>query len=364
MHEIELAERIVERVPSAERVRFTNSGTEAVMVALHLARAATGRTGVVKFEGAYHGGYDPVAVSVTPDGRAAGAYERPTVTLEGTGIARPAAADTHVLPWNDAPALERFLTAHGGSIGAILVEPIANKQGVLTPEPGYLEAVRALADAHGAVLVFDEVISFRASRGGAQERYGVVPDLTTLGKVIGGGLPVGAVAGRWSVMAHAKRGAPDGVVHMGTFNANPMTMAAGIATLDLLTVAAYERLEALGDRVRSRLTDAIAAAGVPWQVTGVGSMFKVHLHDRPLRNYRDTLPRPKAAELELVTRLALAGHVLPYNAAGAATLPMSDADADTLAEAVHESALAMRRAGRAGAASGSPMAESAAGVVP
>lgn len=345
--EIEMAERLVDRVPSAERVRFTNSGSEAVMLALQIARAASGRPGVVKFEGAYHGGYDPVAVSVTTPLDAVGPAVRPERVHEGTGISAHASQDTIVLPWNDLDAVASLLDSVEHAIGAILVEPVANKQGVLTPSAGYLEGLRRLADRHGVILVFDEVISFRVAAGGAQAHYGVTPDLTTLGKVIGGGMPVGAVVGRWAVMQHLRRGAPDGVGHMGTFNANPMTLAAGSATLDALDDAAYARLTELGDRARSRLRDAIRAADVPWQVTGVASLFKVHLRSRPLQGYRDTLPRPKRHELELVTRLALAGHVMPYNAAGAVTLPMQDADVDALADALFDAATAMREAGRA-----------------
>ena len=345
--EIEMAERLIARIPSAERVRFTNSGSEAVMLALQIARAASGRPGVVKFEGAYHGGYDPVAISVTTPLGAVGPAARPAAVHEGTGISAQAALDTIVLPWNDLGAVEALLASGEHAIGAILVEPVANKQGVLTPLPGSLEGLRQVADRHGVVLVFDEVISFRVSAGGAQAHYGVTPDLTTLGKVIGGGMPVGAVVGRWELMQHLRRGAPDGVGHMGTFNANPMTLAAGAATLDALDDEAYARLAELGARVRSRLRAAIAAAGVPWQVTGVASLFKVHLRSRPLQHYRDTLPRPKRHELELVTRLALAGHVMPYNAAGAVTLPMREDDVDALGDALFDAATAMREAGRA-----------------
>ena len=345
--EIELAERLIQRLPSAERVRFTNSGSEAVMLALQIARAASGRPGVVKFEGAYHGGYDPVAVSVTTPIGAVGPVEAPTAAPEGTGVSRNAMRDTVVVPWNDLDAVAAVLAEHGAELGAILVEPVANKQGVLTPGPGYLEGLRRLADHHGVVLIFDEVISFRVSAGGAQAHYGVAPDLTTLGKVIGGGMPVGAVAGRWDVMQHLRRGAPDGVGHMGTFNANPMTLAAGAATLEALDDQAYAHLSSLGAYARERLRAAIAAAEVPWQVTGLASLFKVHLRARTLLRYRDTLPRPKSQELELVTRLALAGHLMPYNAAGAVTLPMQARDVDALSDALYDAAVAMREAGTA-----------------
>jgi len=356
-HELEHGERILARLPGAERIRFTNSGSEAVMLAVQMGRAASGRPGLVKFEGAYHGSYDPIAATVTTNDATLRSLAPGSPAAEGTGISRHGLVDTRVVPWNDLPSLEALLAHEADQLGAILVEPVANKQGVLTPSPGYLSGLRELADRYRMVLIFDEVISFRVSAAGAQGLYGVEPDLTTLGKVIGGGMPIGAVAGRWEVMRHLRHGSPDGVVHMGTFNANPISMAAGAATLDALDAAAYEHLANLGEFARERVRAAIAAAGVPWQVTGVASMFKIHLQDRPILRYRDTLPRPKQQELELVTRLLLAGHVLPYNAAAAVTLPMQLEDASALAEAVFDAAVAMRRSGSAASAdSGQPSA--------
>lgn len=344
--EVALGERILTRLPAAERIRFTNSGTEAVMLALHLARAATGRSACIKFEGAYHGFYDAVSLSVAPQAQAAGPPDRPRAVIESRGVTRATTDETTVLPWNDLAAVTRELEERGSIYAAILVEPVANKQGVIPPESGYLEGLRELADRYDICLIFDEVIAFRVGWGGAQERYGVRPDLTTLGKLIGGGLPVGAVAGRWETLAHLTHGARSGVVHMGTFNANPMTMTSGIATLDRLDRTAYRHLDGLGERVRSGLRQLFERSGTPWQVTGVGSLFKIHLHDRPIRNYRDTLPRARDAELELTTRLLLRGHMLPYNVAGAATLPMTPEDVDALVASVATAAEEMGAMGR------------------
>jgi len=264
--EVELAERVVAAVRSIEMVRFVNSGTEATMSALRLARAATGRDRVVKCAGGYHGHADLLLVEAGSGVATLGIPGSP-------GVPEAAVRDTLVVPYNDAAAVEELLAAEGDRIAAVIVEPVAGNMGCVPPRPGYLEALRELTARHGALLVFDEVMTgFRVAYGGAQELYGVTPDLTCLGKVIGGGLPVGAYGGPVALM---ERVAPSGPVYQaGTLSGNPLAMAAGCATLDeLRDGAAYARLEALGGRLAAGLAAAAEERGLPCAVNRVGSML-------------------------------------------------------------------------------------------
>src|SRR5439155_17016571 len=250
-YEVRLAEALTRRVPSVQAIRFTNSGTEATMNAVRLARAFTGRAKIAKFEGAFHGTHDWVMVSVSPDPKAAGNRKRPKPIAGSAG--RPPAVLKHVvvLPWNDQEACAEILAKDGEQIAALIVDPILCNAGLIAPAEGFLPWLREETQRRGIVLIFDEVISFRVAWGGAQEHFGVRPDLTTLGKIIGGGLPVGAFGGRRDIMAYydPRQGAAR-ISQGGTFNANPVTMAAGLATLNALTPEAYTRLDALGERLR------------------------------------------------------------------------------------------------------------------
>lgn len=273
--EVELARTIVEAVPSVEQVRFVNSGTEATMSALRLARAVTGRPLVVKFAGCYHGHVDALLV-------AAGSGVM-TFGIPGTpGITPGTAGDTLVLPYNDVGAVEEAFQRYGERIAAVIVEPVAGNMGVVPPVPGFLDALRRVTRAVGALLIFDEVITgFRIGWEGAQGKYGVEPDLTCFGKVIGGGLPVGAYGGPRALMEQI---APSGPVYQaGTLSGNPLTMAAGAATLELARQpGVYERLEALGARLENGLREAACAAGVPVIVQRVGSMLTAFFTDHPV----------------------------------------------------------------------------------
>ncbi|TMB90279.1 MAG: aminotransferase class III-fold pyridoxal phosphate-dependent enzyme, partial [Chloroflexi bacterium] len=264
--EVELAERITAAMPAVEMVRFVTSGTEALMSAVRLARAATGRDLVVKFAGAYHGHAD--ALLVEPGSGVA------TLGIPGSpGVTQGAIKDTVVLAYNDAEAVSTLFERDGERVAAVLVEPVAGNMGCVPAVPGFLETLRDLTRSSGALLVFDEVITgFRLGFGGAQELFGVAPDLTCLGKVIGGGLPVGAYGGSRELMT---RVAPAGPVYQaGTLAGNPLAMAAGCAVLDRLRDgAAYERLEWLGARLGDGLAAAAAAAGVPCAVNRAGSML-------------------------------------------------------------------------------------------
>jgi glutamate-1-semialdehyde 2,1-aminomutase len=266
-HEIELAEHITDAMPHVERLRFTSSGTEAAMSAVRLARAATGRDRIIKMAGGYHGHAD--ALLVQPGSGATG-------LPASAGVTAGAAADTLVAPYNDAEAVERLLAT--GGVAAVIVEPVAANMGVVPPAPGYLEALRDLTRRDGALLIFDEVISgFRIALGGATERYGVTPDLVVLGKIIGGGLPVGAYGGRADLMRLI---APDGPVYQaGTLSGNPLAMAAGSATLERLDATTYQRLEAAGRRLETGLVDAATSSGVSIEVRRVGSLLTPFLPD-------------------------------------------------------------------------------------
>ncbi len=278
--EVELAERVCAALPSVEMVRFVNSGTEATMSALRLARAATGRDLVVKFAGGYHGHADALL--------AAAGSGVATLGLPGSaGVPRGAVADTLVLPYNSAGAVIEAFATHGERIAAIIVEPVAGNMGCVAPVPGFLQELRRVTRERGALLVFDEVMTgFRVAYGGAQLLYGVEPDLTCLGKVIGGGLPVGAYGGARVLMEQV---APLGPVYQaGTLSGNPLAMAAGIAVLDqLCTGDAYTRLEALGGRLGDGLRTAAVAASVPCAVNRVGSMLTVFLGVDRVDDYED-----------------------------------------------------------------------------
>ena len=258
--EVELAEEVCRRVPAVEMVRMTSSGTEAVLSVIRLARAATGRRKLVKFAGCYHGHADALLVKAGSGVATLGLPDSP-------GVPASATADTLLAPFNDAAAVEALLRANPGEVAAVLVEPVAGNMGLVAPADGFLQSLRALCSEHGALLVFDEVMTgFRLSPGGAQVLYGVRPDLSCFGKVIGGGLPVGAYGGRSDLM---KLVAPAGPVYQaGTLSGNPLAMAAGLATLSLLDDAAYARLEALSGRLergfarRGRRRGVRAAGGV------------------------------------------------------------------------------------------------------
>jgi len=265
--EVELGETIRVAMPSIERLRFTSSGTEAVMSALRLARAATGRDLVVKFAGAYHGHADGLLVE-------AGSGVATHAIAGSAGVPDAVAALTIVLPYNDPAAVARAFEAHSGRIAAVIVEPVAANTGVIAPASGFLELLREATRADGALLVFDEVItSFRMGRGGAQARFGVTPDLTTLGKIIGGGMPIGAYGGRTDLMDLVSPAGP--MYQAGTLSGHPLSMAAGIATLAELTPERYRLLEDATVDLAAGLADAASGAACPASVARVGPLLTV-----------------------------------------------------------------------------------------
>lgn len=282
---VELAELLVDRVPSVDRIRFCNSGTEAVLNALRAARAFTGRNRILKFEGGYHGSSDVAEISVDPDPDSAGPPDAPVAIPDEPGIPTAVVDDVLVARYNDLASVARVLERHPDEVAAVIVEPMLGANGAIPADPGFLAGLRGLCDRHGALLVFDEVITFRLATGGLQSAHGVTPDLTTFGKIIGGGLPVGAFGGSAEIMSLFAP--PDNVlVQSGTFNANAVTMAAGLEAMRLLDAAAIDRIDRLGDRLAAGLADTLADAGVDATVTGVGSIRSVHLTPGPVVDYR------------------------------------------------------------------------------
>jgi len=278
--EVELAERVVRLVPGVEMVRLVNSGTEATMTALRLARAATERSRILKFAGCYHGHADPFLVQAGSGVATLGLPDSP-------GIPEAVTADTGVLPFNDLDRVEDLLEEEGDAFAAVILEPVVGNGGVIPPAPGFLRGLRELTRRHGVLLVFDEVMTgFRVGLGGAQERFGVTPDLTTLGKVIGGGLPVGAVGGRRELM---ERLAPSGPVYQaGTLSGNPLATAAGNAQLQVLERNdPFPALEERAGRLVEGLVAAFRDAGLPATGTAVGSMWGVFLREHPVESFED-----------------------------------------------------------------------------
>jgi len=279
--ETELAERVCERVAACERVRFVSSGTEATMSAIRLARGATGRDELIKIEGCYHGHVDSLLVQAGSGMMTLGLPGSPGVPAVLAGL-------THVVPFNDPGAVEQVFAKRGDKIAALIVEPVAGNMGVIPPARGYLERLRELTAASGGILIFDEVMTgFRVHRGGAQTLYGVEPDLSCFGKVIGGGLPAAAYGGRAELMEQI---APTGPVYQaGTLSGNPLAMRAGVETLDLLDDEAYRYLERLSDRLQVGLARAASEAGVAMTSNRVGSMTTAFFRSGDVTNYTDAV---------------------------------------------------------------------------
>jgi glutamate-1-semialdehyde 2,1-aminomutase len=276
--EVELGERVRRLMPSLERIRFVSSGTEAAMSAIRVARAATGRERLIKFEGCYHGHADPFLVQAGSGALTLGVPTSP-------GVTRAAVADTLVASYNDLASVHRLFGANRDQVAALIVEPIAGNMGVVPPADGFLRGLREVCSARGAMLIFDEVISgFRAAAGGAQAMYGVRPDLTCLGKIIGGGLPVGAYGGRAELMELV---APAGPVYQaGTLSGNPLAMTAGIWSVKQLTPRLYAYIRALGSRLAAGLAEAARDANVALQVNAVGSLLTPFFTGRPVRDFQ------------------------------------------------------------------------------
>ncbi len=345
--EIELAELLCERVRSFEEIRFSNTGTDAVMFALKGARALTGRPMIAKCEGAYHGAYEPVEVSFETSPEQWG--NRPARIAYSKGTPEKMLADVAVIPFNRTEESLSILSDHAKDLAAILVDPMPARIGPIAARKDYLEALRGFCDKHGIVLVFDEVACFRAGYRGMQGILGVDPDMTTLGKIIGGGLPVGAVAGKREVMRvfDPSRGKPD-APQSGTFSANPMTMAAGFASMKLMTPEAYDRLAVLGARAAKGIAKIFAAEKADMQLAGYGSLYRFHMHRRELVDYRSSHASAEESSrmADLSRRLFYKGFMTTGNGSLALSTAMTEADIDSFVSAVGD---AIHEQGRAAA---------------
>jgi glutamate-1-semialdehyde 2,1-aminomutase len=325
--EVELAKLLVARLPSVDGVRFTNSGTEGVQFAIRATRVFTGREKIAKFEGGYHGTADHVSISVTPDLALTGEARQPTPVPASAGITPNTIADVVILPFNDLEGSTALITAHQDELAAVIVEPILGSCGYVPAQPEFLQGLRHLTTRLGILLIFDEVQTFRLSAGGAQASLGIAPDLTVLGKIIGGGLPVGGVGGRSAVMAafDATAGTPK-IPHAGTFNGNPVTMRAGLATLSDVTPAAYERLNHMGLDFRQRLQALCGRYGVPAQVTGDGSLFGIHWSAEPVTDYRSAARANKSLSYKFFLHSLNNGIFFTSRGGGCLSMPMTDTE--------------------------------------
>ncbi len=329
------ARQLCERIESLERVRFTSSGTEATLQAVRAARAYTGRHVVAKIEGGYNGSWDEMMVSIHPRVDQAGDRERPESVPASEGLTAGAASDVLVLPFNDEAATRRLLEDRGSSVAAVIVEPVLGSAGMIPAEPSYLRLLREVTSRMGIALIFDEVISFRVAHGGAQGHYGVRPDLTCLGKAIGGGFPLGVVGGRAEIMElFDPSGGQPRVPHPGSYNANPISLVAGSVTLELLTEEAVDHLNETGDALRSDLRDAFDEAGLPVQVTGLGSLFGIHFRPGPVRGYRDTLASDRGLRHRLFLGLVAEGVLIDPRGAGCLSTATGQAELEAFSGAV------------------------------
>ncbi|MCC6284624.1 MAG: aspartate aminotransferase family protein [Phycisphaerales bacterium] len=337
--EVAFAEAMVARAPSFERIRFVNSGSEAVMVALKAARAFTGRPRVAKVEGAYHGVYDFAEVSQTAAPANWGTPERPASVPVCRGTPRSVLDDVIVLPFNNPAGALALLDEHGADLACVLLDPMPHRVGLEPAHPAFVQALADWCRKHASLLVFDEVITFRSGFGGAQEWYPARPDLTAMGKIIGGGFPVGAVAGRADVMdVFNPLTSPTRLPHSGTFSANPITMTAGLTAMSLFDRPAVARLNALGDLARRRIAGVIARAGIPACVTGAGSIFRVHFKARPPQNYREAYPAAsEKAALDALVAFALDhGVLLVDTGAGMLCTPMGEPEIEIIVNIIEQ----------------------------
>ncbi|MGL3104464.1 aspartate aminotransferase family protein [Bradyrhizobium sp. BR 1432] len=333
--EIELAELLCGRIPQLDRVRFVNTGTEAVLFAIKAARAFSGRSKIAKLEGAYHGAYDwaEVSMAATPDNWGDSAAPKPTPLYRGT----PASVldEVVVLRFNDVEGVRRSLSQHARDLAAVLLDPMPSRGGLIAPKPEFIAAVQETARSNSILVIADEVLNLRQGFRGASARYGLVPDLVTMGKIIGGGLPIGAIGGREDVMKvfDASAGRPV-LPQGGTFSANPLSMTAGLAAMRHLDRAAFANLEMLGNVVREGIGQAIASRGAPLCVTGAASLFRIHPLAQTPSEYRAAYPAPAGAALmKRLTRFFLENEIiLPYGAAASISTPMCRADAESIVD--------------------------------
>jgi glutamate-1-semialdehyde 2,1-aminomutase len=322
--QVRLARLLCERIPSFELVRFTNSGTEATLNTVRAARAFTGRNLIAKAEGGYHGSHDVVSVSVRVDPSKAGERQRPDALPATEGLADGVLDSVVVIPFNETGPAREILEQHKDQLAAVIVEPMLGSVGMLPATHEFLAMLREFATENGAILIFDEVISFRIAPGGAQEYYEITPDMTSLGKIIGGGFAVGAFGGRHEIMGLYDPTSGPRVAHAGTFNANPVTMLAGAVTLEQLTPEVYRRLAEVTEYLRHGLREVGRELEVPVQVTGLGSLFGIHFSDETLVGYRDIAKSDSAFRHDVFLGLLNEGILMAPNLVGAVSTAIAE----------------------------------------
>jgi glutamate-1-semialdehyde 2,1-aminomutase len=301
--QFQLADLITQRLQGVDQLRFTNSGTEATMMAMRIARAFTGRQIILKMDGGYHGSHDLTEVNITPD---LSNNKLPLPRVETNGVPLSVLDSVAVARFNDLESVEDILKAKSGQIAAIITEPLMNTAGIILPEEGFLSGLRELADRYGVLLIFDEVVTLRLHEHGYQGKTGVLPDLTAVGKLIGGGLPIGAFGGRAEIMQRFDPAMPNGFHHSGTFNGNPLTMAAGIASVKALTPQAIDHINQLGAALRQGIDDAFAETGIHGLATGEGSLAYVHWTAGKITSAADVVRwKQKAGELPRLLHMEL-----------------------------------------------------------
>lgn len=338
--EIKYAEHMCNRSPNFDKIRFVNSGTEAVMAGMKAARAFTGRTKIAKVEGSYHGAYDYAEVSQAPVPGNWGEQDHPNPVPLAHGTPGSVLEDMVIIPFNDPEKAIAVLEEQKQHIACVLIDPIPHRVGMVPASLEFVKALRQWTRDNGALLMFDEVITFRSEVGGMQQRFGIDPDLTSMGKMIGGGFPVGALAGSDDVMSVFTRGEKGLLLpHSGTFSANPVTMTAGLVAMELFDSEAVNKLNQLGDYARESITDVIRAADIPACVTGTGSMFRIHLKAEAPRNYRESHLNAEQSKVlsQLINSLYDNGIMMIHTAAATLSTPMTRADIDQLSDALYKS---------------------------
>ena len=335
--EVRYADFLISRSPSFEKIRFVNSGTEAIMASLKASRAFTGKPKIAKAEGAYHGQYDYAEVSQTPNPETWGDIDHPNSVPVAHGTPNSALDDVVIIPFNDTTRAIAILDQHKDSLACVLLDLMPHRVGLRPAEPSFVEAIREWTDNHNVLLVFDEVITFRTEVGGLQQQYNITPDLTALGKAIGGGFPVGAIAGRKQVMDVMNPLAENVLFpHSGTFSANPITLTAGLESMKLFDATAIERINTLAQRAIDGIERAIKETGTTACVTGAGSMFRIHMKEHAPKNFREAYMSPEEnAKLKILLDHMFDENFLMINTCSAVlSTPMTESEIDELVEAV------------------------------
>jgi glutamate-1-semialdehyde 2,1-aminomutase len=335
-HQFQLGKIICERLPSADKVRFCNSGTEATMGAIRLAREYRKRYKIVKIEGGYHGSHDIAEISVKPPVEKAGPADKPRSVPEDESIPPKVVSDCIVIPFNKGDIAARIISENHDELAAVIVEPVLGSAGMVPSDPDFLRALRDITSQHKVPLIFDEVYTFRLSKGGYQEIHNIIPDITALGKIIGGGYPVGGIAGREEFMDLFNPMNPSFLVHSGTFNGNPVTMAAGVAGMSLLTQSEIHRINKLGEKLRAQFDNALEENGIIAQVTGTGSLSQIHFTTAEVKDWRSAatgrVDLRSMAQLLLMDRGIFTAGRFMFNV----STPMSEKEVNQAGSALRE----------------------------